>query len=115
MSDKGDGQVTESERKLRLAYAIRTAREARSMTPPQLAEKLNISRGTVNKWEAGEAVPSLLMLGPLSEALGVDPTLFVELPAVPDSPIRRFLRSALAEGVHEGLVRSRQPRARREP
>lgn len=70
-------------RRARLAYAIRSAREKRKMTPPQLAERLHVGRGTVNKWESGEQVPNLLMLGPLCEALGADANLFATLPPIP--------------------------------
>jgi len=53
------------------------------MTPPQLADRLHVARGTVNKWESGEQAPSLLMLGPLCDALGVDANLFAVLPPIP--------------------------------
>jgi transcriptional regulator with XRE-family HTH domain len=92
-------------RRARLAYAIRSARDRRKLTPPQLAERLNVGRGTVNKWESGEQVPSLLMLGPLCDALGVDANLFAVLPPIPawegetylmDDPADRAARAALA-------------------
>src|SRR5690606_26683664 len=70
-------------RRSRLAYAIRSARDKRGMTPPQLADRLHVARGTVNKWESGEQVPNLLMLGPLCDALGVDANLFAVLPPIP--------------------------------
>lgn len=70
-------------RKARLAYAIRSARDRRGLTPPQLADRLHVARGTVNKWESGEQVPNLLMLGPLCDALGVDANLFAVLPPIP--------------------------------
>lgn len=70
-------------RKARLAYAIRSAREKRQITPPQLAARLGVGRGAVNKWESGESAPSLLILGPLCEALGVDANLFAVLPPIP--------------------------------
>ena len=94
-------------RKARLAYAIRSARERRGLTPPQLAAKLNVGRGAVNKWESGESSPSLLMLGPLCDALGVDANLFAVLPPIPawegesylmDDPADRAALAALSEG-----------------
>ena len=97
-------------RRARLAYAIRSARDKRKLTPPQLAERLHVGRGTVNKWESGEQVPSLLMLGPLCDALGVDANLFAVLPPIPawegetylmDDPADRAARAALdAEESH---------------
>lgn len=101
--------LDDQSRKARLAYAIRSARDKRGLTPPQLADRLNVARGTVNKWESGEQVPSLLMLGPLCAALGVDANLFAVLPPIPawegesylmDDPATRAARAALeGEGV----------------
>lgn len=82
---------TDSDLKLRLAYAIKYAREQRGLTPPQLAERLGRSRGTVNDWENGKSVPSLLDLGPICRELGVDPRLFADLPPIPASPVDEYL------------------------
>lgn len=98
-------------RKARLAYAIRSARDRRKMTPPQLASLLGVGRGTVNKWESGEQVPNLLMLGPLCDALGVDANLFAVLPPIPDwegesylmdDPADRAALAALDAGAQSG-------------
>lgn len=108
--------LSEKERKARLAYAIRTAREARGLTPPQLAQRMGRQRGTVNKWESGASAPSLLDLGPLCEALAVDARLFADLPAIPPpSPVLEYLvaEEVLAEaaesGVREGVRRASRP------
>jgi len=79
-----------------LAYAIRTARLRRGLTPPKLAKLLNVAPGTVNKWEEADQIPNLLMLGPLCEALGVDANLFADLPPIPASPVDDYLVSDLA-------------------
>lgn len=95
-------------RRSRLAYAIRSARDRRGLTPPQLADRLHVARGTVNKWESGEQVPNLLMLGPLCDALGVDANLFAVLPPIPawegesylmDDPADRSLQAAVDSGT----------------
>ncbi len=75
--------LDDTARRARLAYAIRSARDRRGLTPPKLAEKLGVRPGTVNKWESGEQMPSLLMLGPLCDVLGVDANLFAVLPPIP--------------------------------
>ncbi len=105
--------VVDSDRKTRLAYAIRKAREARGLTPPQLAVALGRSRGTINDWESGKSAPSLLDLGPLCEALGVDARLFAVLPSEPRSPVEDFLVTvAVEEGEAEGRRRAaRRPAA----
>jgi DNA-binding XRE family transcriptional regulator len=76
--------------KARLAYAIREAREQAGLSRPELAARVGVNRGAVYTWEKGTSVPSLLNLGPLCDALGVDPDLFAHPPAIPDSPVRRY-------------------------
>jgi transcriptional regulator with XRE-family HTH domain len=95
----------EQERARRLAYVLRAARERQGLTPPQLAERLDVFRGTVNSWEQGKSIPSILMLGPLCDALGVSAELFRDLPDEPPSPVEAYLRPAAEEGVREGLQR----------
>ena len=89
--------MDDAERKARLAYAIREASERRGMTPPQLAAKLGVQRNTVNAWESPHktAAPSLLMLGRLCDALGVDARLFADLPPIPVSPVDDYLTADL--------------------
>lgn len=102
------------DRKARLAYAIRYAREQRQMTPPQLAERLGRSRGTINDWESGKSAPSLLDLGPLCEVLGADPRLFADLPPEPVSPVDEYLvAQTVQEGLAEGVRRAAPKPARR--
>lgn len=95
------------DRKARLAYAIRRAREISGLTPPQLAERLGRARGTINDWESGKSAPSLLDLGPLCEVLGADPRLFADLPPEPVSPVDEYLVGrTVQEGLQEGLRRA---------
>lgn len=102
--------ISDPDRKVRLAYAIRRAREQRGMTPPQLAAAVGRGRGTINDWESGKSAPSLLDLGPLCSALGVDPRLFADLPEEPPSPVDEYLVEAARAGVEEGLRRAKRPR-----
>lgn len=37
-----------------------TLRKAKNLTQEELAEKLNVSRQSVSKWESGQAVPELI-------------------------------------------------------
>lgn len=83
--------LSEEERKARLAYWIRDIRFRRGLTPPKLADLIGTSRSTVNKWESGEQIPSMIWLGPLAQALRVDPRLFAELPAIPQSAADDYL------------------------
>lgn len=101
--------LDDSERRSRLAYAIRSARDRRGLTPPQLADRLHVARGTVNKWESGEQIPNLLMLGPLCDALGVDANLFAVLPPIPAWEGDSYLMDAgTAPGLAEEIEAARR-------
>jgi len=83
--------------KARLAHAIYAARKDAGLTRPQLAERVGVNRGAVYTWEKGRSVPSLLNLGPLCDALGVDPSLFAYPPPIPESPVARYRRPRAEE------------------
>lgn len=78
--------------KARLAYAIRAAREEAGLSRPELATAVGVNRGAVYTWEKGASVPSLLNLGPLCDALNVDPDLFAHPPPIPESVVARYRR-----------------------
>jgi transcriptional regulator with XRE-family HTH domain len=108
--------LSEEERKARLAYWIRDIRFRRGLKPPGLAERIGVSRSTVNKWESGEQVPSMIWLGPLATALSVDPRLFADLPEIPPSGAAEYLvEDAVAAGYLEGAARARRPRGGEAP
>lgn len=67
-----------------LSEQIRQAREARGLSQEALAEKLDLSRQAVSKWELGASMPSPENLEALSEVLGME---FV--PGDPPSPSPR--------------------------
>ena len=48
-------RLMEVERGQLLARYIREARERKGLTPPQLAQKVGVFRGTVNDWERARA------------------------------------------------------------
>lgn len=54
-----------------IAETIKNAREALGMTQEDLAEKLDVSRQAVSKWELGASVPTQENLTTLAEVLGV--------------------------------------------
>lgn len=56
---------------MNLAETIKNAREALGMTQEDLAEKLEVSRQAVSKWELGASVPSQENMKVLEEILGV--------------------------------------------
>lgn len=103
--------LSEQERKDRLAYWIRDTMDRRKMTPPRVALIVGVSRSTVTAWAAGRQVPSLIYLGPLSQALSVDPRLFADLPPIPPSGAAEYLVDAATSAVDEGVRRGRAPQA----
>ena len=56
---------------MRVAEIIRTAREGLGLTQEDLAEKMDVSRQAVSKWELGASLPTAENLDRLSELLGV--------------------------------------------
>lgn len=99
--------LSEEERKDRLAYWIGDTIRRRRLSPPKVAAQIGVSRSTVAAWAGGRQVPSLIYLGPLADALGVDPRLFADLPEIPPSGAAQYLVVAAESGVEEGLRRGR--------
>ena len=95
--------LSEQERQERLAYWIGDIRRQRGLTPPKLARLVGVVRSTVNKWESGDQVPSLIWLGPLSKALGVDARLFADLPPIPPRGGVDYLVDVVEEAMEEGI------------
>lgn len=54
-----------------IAERIKTAREERGLTQEQLAERLEVSRQAVSKWEMGLSVPSSENLQMLEDVLRI--------------------------------------------
>jgi ribosome-binding protein aMBF1 (putative translation factor) len=102
------------DRRERLAFAIATAMRRQGLTPPKLAAKLGKSKETVRRWRDGDAVPSMLEVAPLAEALGVNPIYLINPPEVPEYPLDEYLvRETVDHAVEEAAAEDRQrpPRA----
>lgn len=56
---------------MNFAERLAEARKKTGMTQEQLAERLDVSRQTVSKWEAGQAQPEAGRIAGLADALGV--------------------------------------------
>lgn len=57
--------------KIKIGQFIANCRKDKKLTQEQLAEKLNISKNAVSKWERGICLMNMSLLKPLSEILGV--------------------------------------------
>lgn len=107
--------LTDMERKKRLGSVIRRARVNARLGVQELATLVGVGRDTINNWEAGRAVPSMLYLGPLCVSLRVDPRVFVELPEPPRTrdPIEDFMLDvgqATDRGQRQGMDDERRRR-----
>lgn len=71
---------------------IQTLRKQRGLTQEQLAQRLEVSRQAVSRWELDESLPETANLLPLGEVLGVsldtllDPAQGLEGPAPKEEP-----------------------------
>lgn len=57
--------------RVELAYKIRSIREAREWTLGELAQRLDVSQATVQKYESGRETPSLLYCSRIAKLGGV--------------------------------------------
>lgn len=100
--------VAVDEERHRLGYVIKATRQARGMSAEELADAIDVAPGTVYAWERGAKSPSLLMLGPLCEALGVSADVFRDLPEEPPSPVEAYLVGEAQKGAQAGARRAEQ-------
>lgn len=56
---------------MNLAEKIFTLRKGSDLTQEQLAEKLDVSRQSISKWESGQATPELEKIVAMSQIFGV--------------------------------------------
>ncbi len=57
---------------VKIGECLRDLRREKGLTQEQLAEKLNVSRRTVSRWETGSSTPDLDVLLQLTDLYGVD-------------------------------------------
>lgn len=56
---------------MNFAEKIFTLRKSNDLTQKQLAEKLNVSRQSISKWESGQSTPELEKIVAMSQIFGV--------------------------------------------
>lgn len=86
---------------LDMAERIRGMRTARGYTQERLARQLGLTPAAVSKWECGQALPDITVLGPLAAALGTttDDLLGYD-PDVDEARAEEILRPAREAGEH---------------
>jgi len=99
---------SDAEARGRFAYALVAAMNRKGWKAPDLAAAIGRDASTVTRWAKGDAVPSLFLVKPISEALEVRPEFLFDPPAIPDYPLADYLvDEAVASGVEEGRRRAR--------
>lgn len=84
-----------------------TLRKAKGMTQEQLAEKLDVSRQSISKWESGQAVPELEKIVALSAIFDVTTDYLLKLSEIDDLSVKTEM---LEKQQQQMLVREQRQR-----
>ena len=74
--------------KVKIGQFIANCRKDKKLTQEQLAEKLNISKNAVSKWERGICLMDMSLLKPLSEILDVSVNDILSGEKIPEEKIK---------------------------
>jgi len=74
--------------KVKIGQFIANCRKDKKITQEQLAEKLNISKNAVSKWERGICLMDMSLLKPLSEILDVSVNDILSGEKIPEDKIK---------------------------
>ena len=74
--------------KVKIGNFIANCRKDKKLTQEQLAEKLNISKNAVSKWERGICLMDMSLLKPLSEILDVSVNDILSGEKIPETKIK---------------------------
>lgn len=88
-----------------------TLRKARDLTQEELAEKLNVSRQSVSKWESGQAVPELDKIVALSAVFDVSTDYLLKSSEIDDLSVKTEM---LEKQQEQMLLREQRQRKIRE-
>lgn len=61
----------EKEFNKRLGYVLKETRKAKKMKQPEVADKLNVTKMTISRWESGDRTMSAKSLKEYCDVLGV--------------------------------------------
>lgn len=93
---------------------IQSRRKMIGLTQEQLAERLDVSRQTVTKWETGESAPDLMNAGALARALDVSLDALVDYDpqgtVLPMPPRGKHLFGTVTVGERGQIVIPKQAR-----
>ena len=83
-----------------------TLRKANNLTQEQLAEKLDVSRQSVSKWESGQATPELEKIVALSAVFDVSTDYLLKSSEIDDLSVK----TNMLEKQQQMLVREQKQR-----
>lgn len=92
--------MSEKTLKSMIGNRIAEVRDMMNLTQSDLAERLDVGKGTVSRWENGQRPPTTERLDEIASALGVDPVVLVTL----DSDDYRLAMEEAATIVEGGLA-----------
>ncbi len=98
------------EKDMDFSEKLLTLRKAKDLTQEQLAEKLNVSRQSVSKWESGQAVPELEKIVAMSVVFDVTTDYLLKSSEIDDLSVK----TEMLEKQQQMLVREQRQQKIRE-
>ena len=88
---------------MKLAEKILALRKSKGMSQEELAEKLNVSRQAISRWENGTALPDASNVLQLSKLFGVTADYLLNDTYQSDNDVPK-VRAAAADGMHQIMI-----------
>lgn len=88
---------------MKLAEKILALRKSRGLSQEELAEKLNVSRQAISRWENGTALPDASNILQLSKIFGVTADYLLNDSYQSDNDVPK-VKAATADGMHQIMI-----------
>ena len=88
---------------MKLSDKLVGLRKSAGMSQEELAEKLNVSRQAVSRWEMGTAMPDAVNILQLSKLFHVTTDYLLNEEYESDADLPR-VRAVKADGIHQGMI-----------
>ncbi|MBR4336008.1 MAG: helix-turn-helix transcriptional regulator, partial [Clostridia bacterium] len=91
-------------RKMNIGQQIAKYRKEKRLTQEQLGEAVGVTSRTVSKWETGLSLPDVVLIPPISSALGITlDELFDIKPKEKQKDLSETIREAVADALGQVL------------
>ena len=87
---------------------IQEQRKKKKLTQEQLAEKLNITKGAVSKWERGLSLMDMSLLKPLSEILDVSIIEIINGEKIEDKEVKQKSEEAIEKTIKHSKTKEKK-------